>query len=101
MLDRRDMLKAGAAVGALAAMPAWARPAGSSLDTLFDTFFLEGLRLRPESATLLGMDKGANADLRGKVSDGSLAGQAAAKALTQSQLKRLAAVDVATLSPAE
>ncbi len=103
MLDRRDILKAGAAAGALAALPAWARPADapSSLDALFDTFFQEGLRLRPESATLLGMDKGALADLRGKSSDSSPAGRVAAKALTQSQLKRLAAIDVSKLSPAE
>lgn len=102
MFDRRDVLKAGAAVGALAAVPGWAQAAApSTLDTLFDAFFWEGLRLRPESATLLGLDKGANADLRGKSSDSSPAGVAAAKALTQSQLKRLAAVDVKSLSPAE
>ncbi len=101
MFDRRDLLKAGAAAGALAAMPGWARPAESSLDALFTGFFQEGLRLRPESATLLGLDKGANAALRWKLSDGSAAGQAAAKALTQSQLKRLSAVDVKALSPVE
>ncbi len=101
MFDRRQVLKTGAVATALAATPGWARPGGSSLGALFDTFFQEGLRLRPESATLLGFDKGANADLRAKLSDGSSAGQAAAKALTQSQLKRLTTVDVAALSPAE
>jgi uncharacterized protein (DUF885 family) len=101
MLGRRDVLKASAAAAALAVMPGWARPAGSPLDALFDAFFQEGLMLHPESATLLGFDKGANAGLRAKLSDGSLAGQAAAKALTRSQLQRLAAIDVASLSPAE
>jgi uncharacterized protein (DUF885 family) len=101
MLDRRDVLKAGVAAGALVAIPGWARPVPSGLDAMFDTFFAEGLRLRPESATLLGLDKGANADLRGKLSDASRAGQAASKALTQSQIKRLATVDVSALSAAE
>jgi len=102
MFDRRDVLKAGAAAGALLAMPGWAQKAApSKLDALFDAFFQEGLRLRPESATLLGMDKGPNAALRGQSSDSSPAGVTAAKALTQSQLKRLAAVDVTSLTPAE
>lgn len=101
MFDRRQVLKASAAMAAFSAAPAWARPAGSALDALFDSFFAEGLKMRPESATLLGFDKGANAALRSKLSDGSAAGQAAAKALTQSQLERLEAVDIAALTPAE
>jgi uncharacterized protein (DUF885 family) len=70
------------------------------LSALFDVFFAEDLRRRPEGATQLGLDTGANADLRSRLSDNSAAGIAAAKTLNQSQLARLTAIDRAALSPA-
>ncbi|MDO7841586.1 DUF885 domain-containing protein [Sphingomonas immobilis] len=98
-VDRRTVLLGGAAAGALAFAPGSARAdAGAELAILFDTLFQESLRLRPESATLLGLDKGVNADLRGKLSDESDAGRAAQRTQTQDQLKRLRALDPAKLS---
>jgi uncharacterized protein (DUF885 family) len=103
MLDRRAFLMSGAAGGACFAFPfpllAQAGPGRSpELARLFDRLFQEQLRARPESATQLGLDKGANADLRAKLTDESPAGRAAAKAQTQDQLRRLLAIDPKTLS---
>ncbi|MGD0867864.1 MAG: DUF885 family protein, partial [Rhizomicrobium sp.] len=52
----------------------------------------------PESATLLGLDTGQNADLRSKLRDESAAGIAAAKALNADQLRRLKAFDAGALA---
>ena len=104
MLDRRAFLLTSAAAGAATALPARAAPVpGESpeLAALFDALFEEGLRARPEGATQLGLDKGPNADLRGKLSDASDAGRAAEKALTQDQLRRLAMIDRSRLSPTD
>ena len=101
MLDRRAFLLTSAAAGAATALPARAAPVpGESPDlaALFDALFEEGLRARPEGATQLGLDKGPNADLRGKLSDASDAGRAADKALTHDQLQRLALIDRSRLS---
>ena len=100
MLNRRALLLTTAAAGAASALPAFAAEP-SSLDKLFDDLFQEGLRQRPESATQLGLDKGANADLRAKLSDDSDKGRAATRALTADQLRRLKAIDRAKLSPAD
>ncbi|HEX5181762.1 MAG TPA: DUF885 family protein [Allosphingosinicella sp.] len=106
MLDRRTFLAAGAAGGALLAFPdlVFAAPApGRSprLAALFDALFQAQLRQRPELATQLGLDKGANADLRGKLSDPSPAGRAALKARTRADIDRLQQIDSAHLSPAD
>ena len=101
MLDRRAFLLTSTAATAAAGMPAWAQPAPSPLNKLFDDFFQENLRSRPESATQLGLDKGPNADLRAKLSDSSPAGRAATRAQTQSQLRRLKAFDASHLSEAD
>jgi len=100
MLDRRSLLlSASAGAAALALQPlAQAQAANAQITPLFDQFFAERLRLRPENATQLGMDKGANADLKSRLGDQSPAGLEAQKALTESQLKRLEAVDRAALS---
>ena len=104
MPSRRSFLATAALASAAPLLPALARstaPAAedAALTTLFDTLFNEGLRQRPEGATQLGLDRQANADLRGKLSDESAAGIAAAKALTVSQLARLEAVNRGRLSP--
>ncbi|HWU92842.1 MAG TPA: DUF885 family protein, partial [Sphingomicrobium sp.] len=49
----------------------------------------------------LGLDKGTNADLRSKLTDESEAGRAAAKARTQADIRRLLAINPASLSPAD
>jgi uncharacterized protein (DUF885 family) len=104
-IDRRTILRSGATAGAMLALPTTvfaATPAHDpKLAALFDTLFAEGVRQRPEGATLLGLDTGRNADLRGKLSDASEAGRAAARALTASQIKRLVAIDRKKLSPAD
>ena len=95
MLSRRHLLAtAASAFAAYALMPplravaAAAASAGEAakLNALMDTFFQEDLRQRPERATLLGLDTGANADLKGKLRDNSTAGIAADKALTLDQI---------------
>ena len=98
MLNRREALLATAAVSAapLAGNAQTAKDA--RLNTLFDQFFQENLRFRPESATNLGLDKGANADLKSKLSDESSTGIAKAKAMTADQLARMARIDRAALS---
>jgi uncharacterized protein (DUF885 family) len=103
MLDRRAFLVntayAGFGAALVGAVPSWADTGGSpELDKLFDQLFQEDLRRRPESATQLGLDKGANADLRYKLGDDSDAGRAANRAATQDQIHRLEAVDRKALS---
>ena len=99
MLNRRDDMFTTAAAAALPlGASAEATGADARLRALFDTFVQEDLRERPESATQLGLDTGANADLRANLSDRSVAGIAAAKALTLDQQRRLAAIHRADLS---
>ncbi len=104
MLDRRAFLLTSAAAGAATALPARAAATDTpspELAALFDAFFVEGLRQRPEGATQLGLDKGPNADLRARLSDASDAGRAADKAATADQLRRLAMIDRSRLNPAD
>jgi uncharacterized protein (DUF885 family) len=103
MLDRRQLLASTAATAAALALPKIAfadaaNPAAAKLNGLMDTFFQENLRESPEQATILGLDKGTNADLKGKLSDESAAGIAAHKTLNESQLNRLKALDASTLT---
>jgi uncharacterized protein (DUF885 family) len=103
MLDRRQFLLTTASAAATAALPAqlFAQgPASGSpqLSSLFDSLFNEQLRQTPESATLLGLDKGTNGDLRAKLSGADDVARAAARALTQSQLARLQAFPRAGLN---
>jgi uncharacterized protein (DUF885 family) len=96
MLDRRLFLSSSAAALAATGLPAFA--ADAALNSLFATMFQEKLEHGPEGATQLGLDKGANAGLRSKLSDGSAAGYAAAKALNASQMARLEAFDAKALT---
>ncbi len=100
MLDRRQLLGSAAALGATAFSPPVfaADDAPARLSALFDAFFQEGLERNPEQATLLGLDKGANAGLRGRLRDESAAGIAAAKAQTADQLRRIGGIDASALS---
>jgi len=100
MLNRRELLaSAASAAFAYSVAPAFAAgdPA-QALDALMEAFFQENLAQNPEGATLLGMDKGANAALKYKLRDESLAGVAAARALNASQLERLKAIDASALA---
>ncbi|WP_294304966.1 DUF885 family protein [uncultured Sphingomonas sp.] len=103
MIDRRHFLAGSAALAVAAGsegVVAQNTPS-TQLTALFDTLVREQLRRSPEAATNLGLDTGANADLRSQLSDQSPAGIAAAKAATKADLTRLRAIDPATLSPEE
>jgi uncharacterized protein (DUF885 family) len=98
MLNRRELLATTAAFAALSTISFAAEQTGpdaeaSKLDALMPAFMQENLRQNPEGATVLGLDTGANADLRSKLRDGSAAGIAAAKALNLDQLRRLTTID--------
>jgi uncharacterized protein (DUF885 family) len=105
MLDRRAFLLSTASLGAAMSSPAWAQAVvraaaapSQPLRAVFDRMFQDNLRLRPEAATQLGLDKGDNADLRSMLSDESDTGRAAARTLTQHNLKALGQINPATLS---
>jgi uncharacterized protein (DUF885 family) len=100
VLNRREIVLSTASAAAVAPLGARAQaPQDAALASLLDAFVQEDLRSRPESATQLGLDVGANADLKSKLSDGSAAGIAAAKALNADQLHRLTSIDRGALSP--
>lgn len=99
--DRRQFLAGTAAAGALGAAPALRAQSSSPLSALFDDLVQAQLRRSPELATNLGLDTGANAELRARLSDQSPAAVAAAKAETLAELKRLEAVNRRALSPDE
>ena len=103
MMKRRSFLLGSAATGAAALLPrlAVAAEAKTPLNAMFDDYVQAELRRSPEFATNIGLDKGANADLRGKLSDQSAAARAAGRAETLAQLKQLEAVDRAALSVPE
>ncbi|HEY1751405.1 MAG TPA: DUF885 family protein [Caulobacteraceae bacterium] len=101
MIDRRQLLVSASAGAAALALPSLALADDSPLTPLFDAFFQERLRRRPESATQLGLDKGVDADLKSRLTDDSPAGLAAQRALTQDQARRLRAVDRGSLSAAD
>ena len=103
MFNRRNLLMTAAAAATTPALPALAQTPSdtdAALNRLFDQFMQEGFQARPESATQLGVDKGALAPLKSRLSDESAAGRAAMKALNTSQLQRMQAFDRASLSPA-
>src|ERR1041385_9149094 len=103
-LTRRDLLTSAVAAVSLPAfvLPAFAeapsQPEAAKLNALMDAFFQENLQENPESATLLGLDKGTNTGLKSRLRDESMAGIEHAKALNASQLARLKALDANKLS---
>jgi uncharacterized protein (DUF885 family) len=99
MITRRNLMSSTAVAVAAAAFPPPAKAATpAELNQLFDALFLERLRDAPERATILGLDKGPNVDLKAKLSDGSAEGFARTKALTADQLRRLKAFDASGLT---
>lgn len=101
-LHRRGLLGAAAMGGAFAMLPTavWAQAKGGDpLSTLLAGFADELLLLSPETATSLGLDKGAHAALRGQLSDLSGAGIAKSDAAIRSMHTRLLKLNRAALSP--
>ncbi|UUL81765.1 DUF885 domain-containing protein [Sphingomonas qomolangmaensis] len=105
-MHRRDFLSSTAAIGAVAALPGFARAQAAvgsgdaALTQLFDQVFQAALPRSPELATQLGFDNGPNAALKRRLSDRG----AQARARDASEVKKAigAIEDVApkTLSPA-
>ena len=76
------------------ARPATEAEASALLDSIADNL----LALSPESATSLGIDKGARAPLRSRLSDRSAAGQARLAATLRADLARAEAIDTKGLT---
>jgi uncharacterized protein (DUF885 family) len=89
------------AVGApaAAAPPPTVAPAAAPVDAsvLLDSIAENLLRLSPESATSLGIDKGEHAALRSQLSDRSAAGQRRVAETLRADLTRVNAIDTAAL----
>jgi uncharacterized protein (DUF885 family) len=104
-LDRRHLLTAGAATAFIAAAKAkpgapGAQGAGDAgLNRYFDTVCEDMLKTSPETATSLGLDKGAHAYLKSQLSDSSMAHITKDRAWCRAGLARLATFPDAGLSP--
>jgi len=101
-VDRRSFLGGVSAASLAIALPAMARPANADarLRALLDRFFYDRLAMDPEGATRLGLDTGARAALKSRLSDGSARGVAAELARSKRELAELRAIDSGALSPA-
>lgn len=104
-IDRRRLLASAAAAGAALTLPAAAMAAAQKavadprLAALLDAFVDEMLADSPETATSLGLDSGARAGLKRRLSDASIQGRAAQVAGYANRRKRLAAIDRSALTP--
>jgi uncharacterized protein (DUF885 family) len=101
--DRRTILTGGAAALGLAGIPAVARAATATTPfrTVLDSVADQVLVLSPETATSLGVDVGALAGLRAKLSDASPAGNAAFASTVDSMMTQVRSIDRKTLSPTD
>jgi hypothetical protein len=113
-MNRRHILKAGAAGAGLAALstlgsaraaataPDAAPAVGSAedqrLNALFETMLADQLAHSPEMATSLGVDSGAHAGAKARLDDRSLHAWEDAKARTASDLAALRKIDAAKLT---
>jgi uncharacterized protein (DUF885 family) len=112
-MSRREAVAALAAgAAALPFLPACARdaapgsgagsgapPAEDQVTRLLDEIAERLLQLGPEAATSLGIDHGERRDLRSRLTDRSAAGQERVASTIRTDLERVNAVDVTTLSP--
>jgi uncharacterized protein (DUF885 family) len=102
LIHRRRLIASAAALAALPAANALAQsapsPARARLTALLDDFMQRNLRRSPETATSLGLDKGALAAEKARLDDRSLAQWARDKAENVARQKELAAIDRAALS---
>ncbi|WP_157216367.1 DUF885 domain-containing protein [Flavisphingomonas formosensis] len=103
-LDRRTLLQSAASVAFLAVVPrvALAAPApASAFRTTIDGFAEQILALSPETATSLGLDKGARAPLKSQLSDISPASNARWTEQVKAMKQALGRIDPATLDAAD
>ena len=107
-MDRRQFLAtSGAAALAVAFRPDFAfaqagnraSPGDAALSAMLERHFQQMIHRDPELATSLGLDKGVNAALKGKLSDYSKAGQHRALAETKANQAELRRTSQASLSP--
>jgi len=103
-LTRREALLAGGAAAVAAALPSPLRAGQADADAvagqLLDTLAEEQLALFPETATTLGIDTGARAALRSRLTDSSAEGRQRVLAWLESAVRRLDGLDTAGLAPA-
>lgn len=95
-MRRRQFLASASLATAAAALPAVVRAAAGSRDAelraMLDRFFCARLDDSPEQATSLGLDTGARAALKSKLSDGSRANQARQFARAKQELAQLRSI---------
>ena len=109
-MDRRHFLASATASSALALLPATLRaapaaaaattPGDAALNTTFDKIFADLMQRSPEFATSLGFDKGANAALKHRLSDRSMASKARDAADLRKAIGSVESVAPASLSDA-
>jgi uncharacterized protein (DUF885 family) len=93
------MMMSAAAAGMLASAPAWAQQSGDArLASLFDGFANDILNHSPETATGLGLDKGARKRLKSQLSDRSLSALASDRSACLSRLRALKQIGRASLN---
>jgi uncharacterized protein (DUF885 family) len=100
-ISRRSLLQGAAATAVALGAPAFAKPVpgDGALDALFDTLSEQLLAGAPESATALGLDKGARAALKSKLADRSSDAIAQSHQFCSDWIAKLARVPAAHLSP--
>jgi uncharacterized protein (DUF885 family) len=99
MINRRDFVIGTSLIGAGAALAA-PGSADATAQALLGDMAEELLQDYPENATGLGVDRGKRAGLKSRLADRSAEGQRAIAQRAQARLKRLQAIDPATLSEA-
>lgn len=100
-LDRRSLLAGAAAAGTLSTFPALAAAGPDAqaqrlLDGIADALLAD----YPENATGLGLDRGARAGLKARLTDRSAAGQQRIAAHARAHLQQLRALPLDRLAPA-
>src|SRR5262245_5443268 len=107
-MDRREFLSLGSVAALFPTVPAGAAtvqagggPGDAQLNSAFDAIFNEQVRAFPGFATSLGLDKGANADLKSKLDTRPYqAARAEDLARNRKFIAMVEAVPPASLSPA-
>ncbi len=109
-MDRRQFIASGGLLASSALLPAFAAVAqetagqvsgDSRLNQLFDLIFQRAVAASPEMATSLGLDRGANAALKSRLSPRTAAERRADVARIQTALDLLGGVNRDHLSPSD